>query len=162
MDATDNRLSLRGIHTVGEQRGRGHSRVSVFIPSRTGHLLSLVRLLNRIGVFSRRGKFGQPEIGAFQLELLKFLDETEDRLEVEKSELEFKQAVRISPLNVFVPDLWDRLFTPGYIPPEVEEELQEQTFFPATDEEFEAMIAEWEENPPGESESGEIRGIYQT
>jgi hypothetical protein len=87
---------------------------------------------------------------------LKFLLQAEERMEIEQAELEFKQQVRLSAMNLVMPDLWDRLFTPAYVPSSEVEDIQEGVFFPTTPEEFEAMAEEFE---AGKIEQ-EIRGTF--
>lgn len=88
--------------------------------------------------------------------MLQFLVETEDRMAIEKSELEFKQQVRISPLNLFYTDLWDRLFTPGYVPPSEMDDVQAGVFFPSSPDEFDEMVEEFER----EKIEQEIQGVF--
>lgn len=77
-------------------------------------------------------------------------------MEIDKVELEFKQQVKISPMNLFVKDLWDRIFTEGYVPPPEDGDTggpSPGTFFPATADEFAQMVEEFEM---------EERGVYQS
>lgn len=58
---------------------------------------------------------------------------------------QFKRDTTISPLRVFVPDLFDRLFTEGYVPPDAIDDLAAPAgmFTPTTSEEFDMMFEEW-------------------
>lgn len=50
----------------------------------------------------------------------------------------------ISPLKLFMPDLYERLFDPEYVPAaEDGEDPTQAVLFPTTDEEFDQMVAEW-------------------
>lgn len=57
--------------------------------------------------------------------------------------MQFRQNTMISPLKIFMPDLYERLFDPEYIPEASEDDPTQGVLFPTTDEEFEQMVAEW-------------------
>lgn len=96
-------------------------------------------------------------MGAFQLELLKWWQHTEDHVKAEETIEQFKRDVLISPLRLAVPDIYDRLFTEGYMPTE---EIDEATgmgmFTPTTPEEFDQMFEEWADLGPLD-----LSGVFQ-
>ena len=84
--------------------------------------------------------------------------EAEEEAEIRKAEIEFKQAVRLSALNLIMPDVYERLFDPQYIPPSEEGEGTEGVFFPVTDEDFKFMMEEIER----EELERELSGVFNT
>lgn len=50
----------------------------------------------------------------------------------------------LSPLQLFWPDLWDRVFTPGYVPADQKSE-EEDVFFPTSGEDFEALMEQMDQ-----------------
>ena len=71
---------------------------------------------------------------------------------------DYKRAVQISPLTLFVPDLYDRIFTPGYVPStEVEAINDGEVFFPTSDDEFDEMLAMWE----AEEADADLQGVFR-
>jgi hypothetical protein len=119
----------------------------------------LARLLDRDGTFNRRDEHGWPAIGRFQLELLKWWQTAEERLATEKEIEEYKRQVQISPLSVFVPDLFERIFNSDYIPDDDPENHggDGEVFFPTSDEDFEAMMEEWSDVGPLD-----LSGVFKT
>lgn len=75
---------------------------------------------------------------------MKWWRATEERLADEEKVEDYKRQVQISPLQVFLPDLYERIFDPNYIPPEKLEHPELGFVTPTSDEEMEAMLAEWE------------------
>jgi hypothetical protein len=68
--------------------------------------------------------------------------------------------VQISPLSIFIPDLYERIFNPDYIPtddPAVNDMENNGMFSPTSDEDFEAMMEEW-------SDVGglDLEGVFKT
>ena len=60
-------------------------------------------------------------------------------------EEEFHQRVYASPVNLFVPDFFSKTFNPDYVPDsEMEVPGHGEVFFPATPDEFDQMLAEFE------------------
>lgn len=51
----------------------------------------------------------------------------------------------MTALNVFIPDLWQRLFVEGYVPPEEVKKRKEDIFYPSTQEDFKAILEALEE-----------------
>jgi hypothetical protein len=97
-------------------------------------------------------------LGRLQLELLKWWQRTEERLKIEETIDAYKREVQISARAIFIPDLYDRIFTPGYVGPEDVDEINGGgVFFPATDEEFDAMLEEWED---GGFEDLDLSGVF--
>ena len=145
MAAAFDRLRLRAVCDLGEKGAGCHSGAAFFIREGSGHIAALARLLDRTGAFNRRDSFGHPALGGFQLELLKYLIETEEQTEIDRGNDQFRQQVLISPLRLFDPNLYDRLFDPDYVDVDEEESPTSGVMFPTTDEEFDAMLEEWGE-----------------
>jgi hypothetical protein len=57
---------------------------------------------------------------------------------------EYKRQVQISPLTIYIPDLYERIFNPDYVP-ETKETLEQEAnlFQPQSPEDFDAMFEEW-------------------
>lgn len=55
--------------------------------------------------------------------------------------------MQIAPLGLVMPDLYERIFNPDYIPPDLADADPAKVglWTPTTDEEFAEMAAEWED-----------------
>ena len=47
-------------------------------------------------------------------------------------------------MRIFIPDLYERLFDPTYVSPDDAKSVEEGIFFPTTEEDFEAMMHEFD------------------
>lgn len=66
----------------------------------------------------------------------------EDDLTVSQRETDFQQRVLASSLGPIDPTLYWRIFDPDHMP--AEEYDDNDVFFPTSEEDFAAMISEWE------------------
>jgi hypothetical protein len=132
------RVPLRAVLGAREVGPRWDSRIAGFLREEPGPFAALARFLDRAGYFGRADRFGYPALSDFQAELLLCLHKEENRIAEDNDQVDLERSMFITN-----PEMWKKVYGEDQM---VEESPGVVIKMPTTEEEFEEMIREWEED----------------